>query len=149
MCSNKRTRGTLSDYIFYITDLENCVYINVYIQLCAAMDGAANVLGIKCVKPETRGRHCTFCLIFNKYLGFLGKKLDTILQEVSSYSPGMISPRGRNCCVFILLKSLWNDMVLFSSGLLACPGDWLCICARFLMELNQRLSYECVLLIVL
>ncbi len=51
------------------------MYINVYIQLCAAMDGAANVLGIKCVKSETCGRHCTFCLIFNKYLGFLGAKM--------------------------------------------------------------------------
>jgi len=51
------------------------VYINVYIQLCAAMDGAANVLGIKCVKLETCGRyHCTSCLILNKHLGFLGKK---------------------------------------------------------------------------
>lgn len=51
------------------------MYINVYIQLCAAMDGAANVLGIKCVKLETCGRHhCTSCLILNKYLGFLGKK---------------------------------------------------------------------------
>lgn len=68
MCSNKRTRGTLSEYIFYITDLENCVYIyiNVYIQSCAAMDGAADVLGIKCVKLETCTRHDTSCLILSK-----------------------------------------------------------------------------------
>lgn len=54
------------------------MYINVYIQLCAAMDGAANVLGIKCVKLKTCGRrHCTSCLILNKYLGFLGGENET------------------------------------------------------------------------